>query len=376
VTQMVTANCADAGANGSPCVNWPNTINPSGAARVDPDSNLTATEIAASDANNNAETHYRIVNTTQPAYWPFAGYGPFAPPLSNKHIGDWLGLQCGSKPQLPTTCGVSESTPSWKWYSQGWNQAVGGNPDILFQYHHQPFNYFYNLRPSAPGRVAHLADYTDLEADLEQGTLPAVSFVKFQGEYNAHPGYAQIVQGSKAVSSLVSLIQKSSSWGSTVIFITYDEHGGRWDHVAPPQGCSNTPGGPNVLSSPSGGVGARICGRDSNGNPVDPESAFYGGTSFGPGARVPLVIVSPYAKQNHVETTPHESVSILKFIEKRFGVNPNHPNIGSLVNAGQQPLPTRDATTALGDFTEAFVATPNATVPTYDAGALANPSVH
>jgi len=338
----IPAPASWAAAIGSP-VDWAAVINPAAIAAGDagavsvknPDSNLTRTP--------EPDGYYRVINTSQPSYWPFAPYGPFVPPLTNKHIGDLLSAQTPSV--------------SWKWYSQGWNQAVEGNPDPLFQYHHQPFNYFKNLAPGTPGRVAHLGDYTDLEQDLAQGTLPAVSFVKFQGEYNSHPGYAQIVQGSKAVAALITLIQKSTAWPTTAIFLTYDEHGGRWDHVAPPTGCTN--GNPGSLNTTGDNVAARFC--DSKGN--DPEVDLYG-HSYGPGLRVPLVVISPYANANakHVDTTPVETDSILKFIERRFT---GGATIASLTSP---QVPTRDATSSLGDLTSAFTGTPILTVPVFDAG--------
>jgi len=109
--------------------------------------------------------------------------------------------------------------------------------------------------------------------------MPSVSFIKPIGEENEHPGYADIVAGENHVIQLINAIQSGPEWNSTAIIITYDENGGFWDHVAPPA--------------------------------ID---------RWGPGARVPAIIVSPYAKKGFVDHTQYETVSILAFIEKRFGV--------------------------------------------------------
>jgi phospholipase C len=71
-------------------------------------------------------------------------------------------------------------------------------------------------------------------ADVASGDLPPVSFVKPIGKNNEHPGYSDVVTGQQHVADLVAAVQKSKIWRECVIIITYDENGGRWDHVASP----------------------------------------------------------------------------------------------------------------------------------------------
>ena len=217
---------------------------------------------------------YYCVNTMYPPFWPFPTKvvngstlprGSFTPPLRSQTIGDLL----------------SAHQRSWAWYSEGWDDAVAGNPDANFQYHHQPFNYFANFAPGTPGRQ-HLQDFKKLLEDINQNTIPDVAFVKFLGRNNEHPGYADIIDGQTHVAELVEKIRKSPAWSHTVIIITYDEHGGRWDHV-------------NPLTYPNA-------------------------DRWGPGLRVPCIIVSPFAKRHFVDTTPYETESILSLIEKRWGL--------------------------------------------------------
>jgi phospholipase C len=187
---------------------------------------------------------------------------------------------------------------SWAWYSGGWNDALAGHPGSLFQFHHQPFAYFANYADGTAAKAEHLKDEAEFNTALANGTLPEVSFIKPYGIDNEHPGYTDLLTGDNYLADLVNRIKASSIWKDCVIIITYDEHGGFWDHVAPP-----------------------VIDR------------------WGPGSRVPGIIISPFAKQgnNHVDHTQYETASILAFIEKRWGL---------------APLGTRDA--AADPFTNAL----------------------
>ncbi len=177
---------------------------------------------------------------------------------------------------------MSAANVSWKWYSGGWNNALAGNPDPLFQFHHQPFAYYSNFADGTGAKAAHLQDEANFFTDVQNGSLPSVSFIKPLGPDNEHPGYASLIQGQNHVATLVNTIKNSPYWKDTVIVVSYDEHGGRWDHVAPPP-------------------------------PPD---------RFGPGSRVPGILISAYAKHGYVDHTQYETVSILSMIELRFGLQP------------------------------------------------------
>jgi len=207
--------------------------------------------------------HY-AVNTmvaTSPPHPSWANMSRLLPPQNATNIGDLL----------------TEKNISWRWYSGGYNDAMNGNASQTYQFHHQPFVYFSNYSVGSPGRE-HLKDETDLLNDIAKGTLPQVSFYKPLGEFNMHPEYS-IIGGSsdKKIKEIVEKIKNSPYWSNTVIFITFDEHGGRWDHVAPPK-------------------------KDR----------------FGPGSRVGCICVSPLCKKGYVESNYYDSTAILKFIEDRF----------------------------------------------------------
>jgi acid phosphatase len=182
-----------------------------------------------------------------------------------------------------TTIGdlLTEKGVSWVWYSGGYDDAMAGKPDESFQYHHQPFIYFSNYAVGKPGRD-HLQDEKDLLNALQVGTLPKVTFYKPLGKYNMHPGYSVAAGEAQAhLKMIVEAIQNSKYWEKTVVFITFDEHGGRWDHVPSKQA-----------------------------------------DRWGPGSRIPTIAISPLVKKKFVDSTHHDSTSIMKFIEDRFGLKP------------------------------------------------------
>jgi len=208
-----------------------------------------------------------------------------------------------TRPYIPTIGDrLSAKGVSWKWYSGGWDNALASsanNPanngtvppnapvDPLFQWHHQPLAYYDNYAPWVNGQrnlvsAAHLQDETDFFLDLKNHGLPAVSFIKPLGPDNEHPGYADLLQGQQHVADIVEAVRTSPYWGHTLIVVTYDEHGGRWDHVSPPT---------------SNGI-------------------------WGDGTRVPGLVLGPLAKEHFVDHTSHDTLSIIKTIEERFGLEP------------------------------------------------------
>ncbi len=218
------------------------------------------------------------INTTQPLTAPYNRGTAQSPGPDDAHR---LPLQT-----MPTIGDeLSAKGVSWAWYAGGWNNAVAGSLAPLFQYHHQVFNYFKNYA-SGQARTEHLKDETDFIAAVQNGNLPAVSFIKPLGPDNEHPGYADISQGEQHAVDLINAVKASPIWNDTVIIVTYDEHGGSWDHVAPPT----------------------------------PETDGARADRWGPGIRVPTLVISPFARQGYVDHTQNDTTSILKLIEKRFGV--------------------------------------------------------
>ena len=175
---------------------------------------------------------------------------------------------------------LDEKDISWAWYAGGWYDALHGEPDPLFQFHHQPFVYFEKYADGTAAKTIHLRDETDFIAEAKRGELPAVSFVKPIGANNEHPGYADLATGEQHVVELLNAIMSATTWDRTAIIITYDENGGFWDHVAPPR--------------------------------TD---------EWGPGTRVPTIVLSPLARGG-VDSTVYDTTAILKLIEERWKLEP------------------------------------------------------
>jgi phospholipase C len=253
-----------------------------------------------------------VVNSAQPPYQP-SGARPPSGGDARLAAGGSARRDYVLAPQTAKTIGdtLSAKGVSWAWYAGGWNRALadGMQPadakrtviysnapgTVSFQPHHQPFNYYARFAPGSADRERHLKDYADLVAGIERGELPEVAFYKPQGSFYEHPGYTDVLSGDAHIAGLVAKIKASPLWASTAIIVTYDENGGFWDHVPPPKG-----------------------------------------DRWGPGTRIPAIIVSPFAKRGHVDHTLYDTTSIIKFITRRFGLDPLpgvRPNVGDLTAA-------------------------------------------
>ncbi len=195
-------------------------------------------------------------------------------------------------PQTFDTIGdlLSRKGVSWAWYGGAWQAALdarGGGSKPNFQAHHQPFNYFANYAPGTAAREKHLRDgglgdspiSNRFLADVVAGKLPAVSFYKPQGNLNLHAGYSDIESGDQHIVNVLQHLRHSPQWQNMVVVVTFDENGGWWDHVAPPKG-----------------------------------------DRWGPGSRIPAIVVSPFAKKGAVDHNFYDTTSILRFITRLHGL--------------------------------------------------------
>jgi acid phosphatase len=230
------------------------------------------------------------VNTMAPPYQPSfvppaLGGDPAYADLSNPKV---------LPPQNYATIGdrLSAKGVDWAWYAGAWQYALdhhdtGDVPD--FQYHHQPFNYFVSYAPGTDARRQHLRDGGVGEdastnrfiADIDAGRLPAVTFYKPQGNLNMHAGYADVESGDRHITNVIEHLQHSPQWANTVVIVTHDENGGWWDPVSPPQG-----------------------------------------DRWGPGSRIPALVISPLARKGYVDHTVYDTNSILRFISRVHGLAP------------------------------------------------------
>jgi phospholipase C len=228
--------------------------------------------------------HYYLLNNYNPGY---EGNGknaytdhnpdntPFTiPPSHVRSIGDDL----------------LAANISWKYYGDQWNNYVPDPYQLNFapigaatdEYCTicNPFQYDASIMSNPAIRNAHIQDTTNLYADIANGTLPAVSFVKPSGLVDGHPASSKLDLFEGFTKKIVDAVQANPKlWKETAIFITFDEGGGYYD---------------------SGYV-----------QPVD---------FFGDGTRIPLIVVSPYSTGGHISHVYGDHVSIIKFIERNWGL--------------------------------------------------------
>jgi phospholipase C len=174
---------------------------------------------------------------------------------------------------------------TWKVYvTDGWSAGHTGSTYM---------NYFVNFT------AAHKANFVDAKQfaiDAQAGTLPQVALIEsgyIESSSDEHP-LNPIAKGAKYARTLVTALMNSPSWKDSVMFITYDEGGGFYDHVPPMKTV----------------------------NPDGKKPALLGGDPAGDfdvtGFRVPLLVISPFAKPGFISHTPADFTALLKFIEKRF----------------------------------------------------------
>lgn len=243
------------------------------------------------------------LNTTQPPYQPSGVPPADAASLDHANTKGTPSMGEPLPPQKVTTIGdtLSAKGVSWAWYAGAWDAAVadgrrpasdkrsviytGGPTSPNFQPHHQPFNYHARFAPGTADRARHLKDGEQLMSDAAAGTLPAVSFYKPAGRWTQHPSYTDVKSGDEHIAGVLEALRRSPQWKDMMVVVTYDENGGFWDHVPPPTG----PGW---------------------------------GDRFGPGTRIPALIIGPMVRRGHVDHTSYDTGSILKFITERWGLQP------------------------------------------------------
>jgi phospholipase C len=230
--------------------------------------------------------HFYLLNNYNPGYFgnganAYTDHNVFntrftIPPSNVRNIGDAL----------------LEKDISWKYYGDQWNQYLTDPYQLNYgkvgpasdQYCNicNFFQYSTSIMTNDAVRTAHLKDTTDLYGDLQKGTLPAVSFVKPSGWVDGHPASSKLDLFEGFTKKIVDLVQANHDlWKDTAIFVTFDEGGGYYD---------------------SGYV-----------QPLD---------FFGDGTRIPLLVVSPYTTPGHISHDYGDHVSILKFIERNWDLDP------------------------------------------------------
>jgi phospholipase C len=239
---------------------------------------------------------------------------------------------------------------SWGWFQGGFRptnrtldgNAVCGSSHINigganvrdYSPHHEPFQYYQStanprhLPPSSPSMIGetdqanHQYDLSDFWVAANAGNLPAVSFLKAAMYQDGHAGYSDPLDEQHFLVQTINQLQQLPIWKSTAVIVAYDDSDGWYDHVMGP--IVNQSGDPanDALLGPG------LCGVTPAGAPAD---------RCGYGPRLPLLVISVYAKQNFVDNTLTDQTSILRFIEDnwrlgRIGGTSFDEKAGSLLN--------------------------------------------
>jgi len=267
------------------------------------------------------EGHYYLLNNYNPGYFgdgsnaytdTFKYNTPFTiPPTNQRSIANVL----------------MDAGVSWKSYNDQWTPylsdkyelnygTVGANSD---QYCNicNPFQYQTSIMADDAVRTAHIVDTTELYTDIQNGTLPAVSYVKPSGWVDGHPASSKFDLFEGFTKKIVDAVKGNPElWASTAIFITVDEGGGYYD---------------------AGYI-----------QPLD---------FFGDGTRIPMIVASPYSVGGKISHDYSDHASILKFIERNWNLKPisnrsrdNYPN--PKVDEGNPYAPKNNP--AIGDLMDLF----------------------
>ncbi|MGH6837991.1 MAG: alkaline phosphatase family protein [Methylocella sp.] len=258
--------------------------------------------------------HYYLLNNYNPGYF---GDGTNAytdanksntvftiPPSSVRNIGDAL----------------NEKQISWAYYGDQFNRYLADkyylNPQNAYCNICNFFQYSTSIMTNAAVRTAHLKDTAELYANIKNGSLPSLSYVKPSGFVDGHPASSKLNLFEGFTKKIVDLVQANPAlWAETAFMITFDEGGGYWD---------------------SGYV-----------QPLD---------YFGDGTRIPMIVVSPFSKGGHVSHSYTDHVSTLKFIEANWGLNPitsrSRNNLPNPLTGSNPYVP--DNSPAIGDLMDLF----------------------
>jgi phospholipase C len=236
--------------------------------------------------------------------------------MLGRNVGDllndagvtWGWFQGGFKPSSRTADGIAVCATQ--------HANVAGALVTDYVPHHQPFQYYpttanpHHLAPSSVDmigrgdRANHQYDLEDFWAAANTGNLPTVSFLKAAAYQDGHPSNSDPLDEQNFLVQTVNALQRLPQWRDMAIIITYDDSAGWYDHVMPP------------IVSRSASSADALTGTGSCGTPAPGE---YGGRcGFGP--RLPLLIVSPWARQNYVDHTLTNQASVLRFIEDNWNL--------------------------------------------------------
>ena len=224
---------------------------------------------------------------------------------------------------------------TWGWFQGGFAPTVaatlstkavcgaktanlGGALQSDYSAHHEPFQYYastanpHHLPPSSISMIGrtdqanHQYDLTDFWKAANSGNLPAVSFLKAKKAQDGHAGYSSPLDEQAFIVQTINQLQLLPEWNSMAVIVSWDDSDGWYDHVMPP------------IVNQSSTTADALTGPSSCGAGVSPLGGIQGRCGYGP--RLPLMVISPFARRGFVDHTLTDQSSILRFIEDNWSL--------------------------------------------------------
>jgi phospholipase C len=288
------------------------------------DPNADAGASTAGDVVNNA-----VIGDPDPFYDDCSGSEKIGMLASNKNIGNrlsdkgvsWAWFQGGFTPSIPfVPAGNGKAAVPAKCATT--TPRIDGTPETAYSPHHNPFQYYpstsnpHHLPPASlneighDGQANHQYDLSYFQKAAKAFGLPAVTYLKANRAQDGHPSNSSPLDEQVFIINTINFLQTLPDWDETAVIIAWDDSDGWYDHVMPPivnQSVSTA----DALTGPG------LCGN-ANGA----LAALQSRCGYGP--RLPLLIISPYARQNFVDHTLTDQSSVVRFIEENWEL----PEIG------------------------------------------------
>jgi phospholipase C len=227
---------------------------------------------------------------------------------------------------------LNEKEITWGWFSGGFKPSaiteegkticksahvnIAGNNITDYVVHHEPFQYYnstanpHHLPPTSINSIGktdqanHQYDLSDFWDAVESGNLSSVSFLKAPYYQTEHARASDPIDEQIFLVNTINRLQKLPEWNTTAVIIVYDDTGGWYDHVMPPIVSQSHDLKYDMLLGPDG-----LCG-------IPPSDGYQ--AQCGHGGRLPMLIISTFAKVNYVEIQIMDQTSILRFIEDNW----------------------------------------------------------
>jgi phospholipase C len=290
---------------------------------ADPAANVGAT--AAGDVVDGS-----VIGDPDPFYDDCSGSERVGMLSTNKNIGNllsakgvtWGWFQGGFTPTAayvaPT--GGAAAVPA---KCNATTLRIDGMPEAAYSAHHNPFQYYastsnpHHLAPSSlseighDGRANHQYDLSYFQKAALAGELPAVSYLKANRAQDGHPGNSSPLDEQVFLATTINFLQTLPEWDSTAVIITWDDSDGWYDHVMSP------------IVNQSSSTADALTAPGACGNGASALAELQARCGYGP--RIPMLVISPYAKKNFVDHSITDQTSVVRFIEDNWEL----PQIGN-----------------------------------------------